>query len=109
MKLRIGHIDYKLKKKKSVIDEDGTECIGLIDYHESTISLRKDVSEQVSTQTLIHEVMHGIMVESGFESGEGIHTEENVNRLGLTLHGFLKDNIDTLNKIYNEKPLKTRG
>lgn len=105
MKLRIGHVDYVVSKKKTVKDDDGNECIGLIDYHESTIFLRKDVSEQVLIQTLIHEVMHGIMVESGFASGEGIHTEDNVNRLGLTLHGFLKDNIKNLNKLYNEKPL----
>ncbi len=100
MKLRIGHIDYKVQKKKVVRNENDS-CIGLIDYYESTISLQKDLSEQVSTQTLIHEVMHGIMVESGFDQGDGVHTEDTVNRLGITLHGFLKDNIKALNKLYN--------
>lgn len=99
VKLKIGHIDYEVKKKKVVKNNDDV-CIGLIDYHESTISLQKDLSKQVATQTLIHEVMHGIMVESGFEHGDGIHTEDTVNRIALTLHGFLKDNIKELNKIY---------
>ena len=105
MDLKIGNIDHKVIKRKKVVDDDGTDCIGLIDSDQATIYIKKNLPHQVERQTLIHEVMHGIMIASGFDFGDGIHSEDTVNRLGLTLDGFLKDNIDTIYKLY-KKPLE---
>lgn len=99
MDLKIGNIDHKIIKRKKIEDE-GANCIGLIDHDQATIYIKKNLPLQVERQTLIHEVMHGIMIASGFDFDDGIHTEDTVNRLGLTLEGFLRDNIDTLNKLY---------
>ncbi|ULG73020.1 ImmA/IrrE family metallo-endopeptidase [Macrococcus brunensis] len=104
MKLRIGHIKYKVIERKKPKLDDGTECAGLIDYYEHEILLMKSLSKEHKKKTLAHEIVHGLLHESGFESddNDGIHTEDNVNRIGLTLHGFLKDNIEELYKLYKE-------
>lgn len=99
MKLKIGHIDHQVIKRKKVVD-DGDECIGLIDNDQATIYIKKNLPHQIERQTLIHEVMHGMMIASGYDFDDGIHTEDSVNRLSLTLDGFLRDNIEKLYKIY---------
>lgn len=103
MKLRIGHIDYEVIERKKPKNDDGTVCVGIIDYFDHEILLMKSLSAEHKRKTLAHEITHGLLHESGFETDEGIHSEDTVNRIGLTLHGFLKDNIETLYELY--KPL----
>lgn len=100
MKLRIGHSEYHVTKEEFIEDE-GNSCLGLINYHDLTIKIKDNLNIELYKKTLIHEIVHGIMRESGFENDD-IHTEDLVNRIGLTLHGFLKDNIEQVTKLYGE-------
>lgn len=57
-------------------------------YEEASIKLWSGLSEQKKEQTLIHEMLHAVFHESGFED----HDEDEVNRLSITLYQVLKSN-----------------
>lgn len=56
-------IPHKIVEKEYI---EGDGCVlGEIEYRSCTISLRKDQTPEMYTQTLIHEIVHGMLVLIG--------------------------------------------
>ena len=55
------------------------------------------MDSQVQADTLLHEIIHLILIAMGHEIGEGedLHTEKNVLVIANGLSTFLRDNGDT--------------
>lgn len=56
-------IPYKIVEK-DIIDEDAS-CLGMITYRDCTIEIRKGIPPELYTQSLIHEIVHGMLVQIG--------------------------------------------
>lgn len=85
-KIKIGYRDYKIKEKNNLI-VDGEECYGMIETDKEIITLNKRLDKKLKTETLIHEVVHGIS-----EMYEADLTEDQVNRISKGLYIVLRDN-----------------
>lgn len=84
-KVKIGGIDYSIEIKNDLVGETGNW--GETNLKKTTIALDSNMSKQRTDQTLVHEIVHGIFEEAGFEQDE-----DKVNRLGIVLYQVLKDN-----------------
>lgn len=100
--IKIAGVDYKVEvvdgfdmsesEKHGFIRDghDPEEMVkwGEASYHESAIRLWSGLSEEKKKQTLIHEMLHAVFHEAGYDEDN----EEEVNRLSIVLHQVLKDN-----------------
>lgn len=84
-KVKIGGIVYQIEVKNDLAGETGNW--GETNLKKTTIALDSNMSKQRTDQTLVHEIVHGIFEEAGFEQDE-----DKVNRLGIVLYQVLKDN-----------------
>ncbi|WP_203267586.1 hypothetical protein [Streptococcus uberis] len=84
-KVKIGGIVYQIEVKNDLAGETGNW--GETNLKKTTITLDSNMSKQRTDQTLVHEIVHGIFEEAGFEQDE-----DKVNRLGIVLYQVLKDN-----------------
>lgn len=84
-KVKIGGIDYSIEIKEDLVGHTGNW--GETNLKKTTIALDSNMSKQRTNQTLVHEIVHGIFEEAGFEQDE-----DKVNRLGIVLYQVLKDN-----------------
>ncbi|MGG3450200.1 hypothetical protein [Domibacillus aminovorans] len=94
-KVKVVGIEYK------VIEKDVVEINGNLNYsggcfhREAEIQVRKDASKDRKEQIFIHELVHAILNEAGYDN----HEEEMVERFGIVLHQVLKDNdLQFINK-----------
>ena len=89
-KVKIGGICYDIEFKE-LESTDGGVQLGWCDYAKSKLEINNhNVSEQKQKQTIIHELTHAIMHESGLDLGDD--EERVVNHIGLILHQVLRDN-----------------
>lgn len=99
-KLRIGSNVYKVKQRKKLTYGDD-ELNGICFFDKCLIELAADLPSERKKQVLTHEVVHALFHEAGYVfDADGFHSEDAVIRVSNVLDGFLKDNIETLNKIY---------
>lgn len=97
--VKIGGLVYQITEIEDLAHEERTPgLMGCVDYHQLTIKLEKNLHKKVQEQTLVHEIVHGIFAESGYES----HEEEQVNRIAKTLYQVLIDNDFTFLKREDE-------
>lgn len=95
-KIKIAGVSYKIEEKElsplsELEREDSFFQMGWCIKPTSTIQVNSVMSKQKIHQTLIHEMVHALMQESGLDSN--LENEEDiVNRLGLVLYQTLKDN-----------------
>ena len=70
--------------------------IGFIDQYKKKIYVRSDVSEQLQRETLIHEILHALLEDSGISSLNGqklINIEEIiVSILSPRISAFIQEN-----------------
>lgn len=67
-KVRICGIPHKIKYK-DVIDEDVEGIVnGYIEYSKATIYLKKGLPPAFERETLVHEIVHGMLVHTGRQS-----------------------------------------
>lgn len=62
--VKICGIPYQIVDKECIEGNSG-RCLGLITYDEGTIEIRKGQQPDYYRQTLIHEVVHGMLVMIG--------------------------------------------
>ena len=88
-KIKICGIIYDVKLISGKADNDLQEksYIGRIDYERCTITLEREVNEQVLIQTLFHEITHGIAHNYKIEI-----PENDVDRIAAGFYQVLKDN-----------------
>ena len=75
-KVKIGGIVYEIEKITDLQGKTGEW--GHIEYKTCRIVPDDSASQQIEDQTLIHEITHGILVESGYIN----HEEEQADRIG---------------------------
>lgn len=86
-RVKIGGITYDIHYVEEIPNRDA--YVGYCDSERSVIYVQiKGTSEQRQKQTLIHEITHAILYESGYNN----HEEEMANRVGIVLYQVLKDN-----------------
>ncbi|MDG3136717.1 hypothetical protein [Streptococcus suis] len=84
--VKIGGLTYAVTKKSDLQGTNGNW--GQIQYKKLEISLDDSLPEQLEDQTLIHEIVHGILAEAGYTN----HEQDQANRIGLVLYQVLTDN-----------------
>src|SRR5699024_3000159 len=84
---RIGSVDYAVKEVEGLHDS-GQELLGWIAYCDTLIRIDSDVSEGRKKNVLIHELLHAMLYEAGYDEQE----EEMVRRLGNVMTQVLIDN-----------------
>lgn len=91
-KIKIGCLDYEVKKTNEILVVDNRVCKGRISFEKQIIELSDDEvqSEQGRELTFWHEVVHGIVRERGLEWGanDEFYTEE----LARGIYALMKDN-----------------
>ena len=88
-KVKIGGLTYDVSSVEGLDKQEGElGLLGRIDYHGLKIKVEKALAEQMQQQILIHEIVHGILIEAGYTH----HKEEQADRIGKVLYQVLKDN-----------------
>ena len=63
MKVNVCGIPHEVKEVETNLGNDGS--LGLITYAKAIIEINKDQSEECKKETLIHEMVHGMLVHIG--------------------------------------------
>lgn len=80
-------LNYEILKVNQ-IDKD-TRIIGQIDYLNQTIKIENGLNEEKEKVTLIHETIHGILHQLGFDEQSD---EKLIQSLATGLYQVLKEN-----------------
>jgi len=86
--IRVAGIDYDVIEKDFVEIDGNRNYQGSCCYTKAKIELLNSLSKDRKEQVLIHELVHAIFNEAGFDNQE----EDVVNRLSIVLYQVLKDN-----------------
>jgi len=90
--VRIGSMDYSVKRTDEIIIVDNKKCKGDINYLSKEIRISNEIKNtQDNEVTLLHEICHGIVYERNFtykDNDEETITEE----LARGLHQVIRDN-----------------
>ena len=65
----IGWAKFEFKVKAKLRDE-GEDCFGITDFNLATITLEKNMKDEVAHPTIIHEVCHVLMETQGLGGSE---------------------------------------
>lgn len=84
--IKIGGINYTVEEKET--PDNNPQCYGVCVYHDTHIEVKSNLSDERKGQTLIHEILHGVFFEAGFED----HDEEIINRVSTVLYQVIKEN-----------------
>src|SRR5690625_4011596 len=84
---RIGTVDYNVEEVAGLHNR-GRELLGWVTYHDTLIRIDSEVSDGRKKNVLIHELLHAMLYEAGYDE----HDEEMVRRLGNVLTQALIDN-----------------
>jgi len=89
-----------LNRTYKVIEKDMSEGshIGRGEFSKGEICIDSNMDSQVQADTLLHEVIHLILIAMGHEVGEGedLHTEKNVLVVSNGLAAVIRDNPDLM-------------
>lgn len=87
--IRIGPVDYRVQEVENLLDDDGvTKLNGHIKHNLTQIFIDKHMDVQTKRVTIWHEVLHGILMQMGFE-------DQNERLVEATSYGIvsaLRDN-----------------
>ena len=90
-KINIGGVKYDVSLKKNLIEPDSHQPVwGYTDYARSAIYIDNKLSKQHIKQTLVHELVHAMLWETG--AVDGYNDEKLVNSLGNMLYSVLRSN-----------------
>jgi len=84
--MKIGVIDYKITEVSGLKDGN-IDLNGHIIYNDMEIKLEKSLAPIPKAITLLHEILHGIIIQSGWK-----HNELLIEMLSYNLYQVLKDN-----------------
>lgn len=86
--VKVGGIDYKVVEVPYVEISGDKNYGGSCDYQKCEINLLESMTAERKSQVFVHELVHAILNEAGFDE----HDEDLVNRTGIVLHQVLVDN-----------------
>ncbi|MBZ5365339.1 hypothetical protein [Staphylococcus aureus] len=95
MDINVCGVKYKIVQLEDV--DNNPSCLGLCIYKDSLIHLKQGLSFERKKQILIHELLHAMMYEAGYEE----HDEGLVNNLSIVINQVISQNDikATLNKL----------
>lgn len=82
----VAGIRYKVNQVEGLAAELGLG--GQILYEKGIIKIDADMCQDKKEQVLVHEMLHSIFNEAGYDE----HEEEMINRIGVVLYQVLKNN-----------------
>lgn len=86
MKVNICGISHEIVECEDFFSTDATH-FGEIDYKACKIKINKDMADEAKEETIIHEMVHGILVHLGYS--EQSQDEQFVQALGNAIYqGF---------------------
>lgn len=88
MKLRILGIVYTVKEVSQINDDEA--MVGLCRFQSAEILIKSGISEQDKNITLLHEIMHAILAQLGFD--EENDDEKLIKSLSTALYLVLSEN-----------------
>jgi len=93
-KIKIAPFTFDVKYVDELKTPAGTKANGHIHMIKQEIRLAKDLTKERTEATLLHEVLHGLIHNTGLRPKfkENLTEEELVRRLGFALYGFIEDN-----------------
>lgn len=101
--VKIGGTIYEIKNTPYSFDDDKTTVMGDIDQVAAKIKINLDhsIAKVRKQQSLIHEILHGMLFEAGYE--EEID-EQLIKRLSMVMYQVVKENdlADLLDQIAND-------
>lgn len=86
--VKVAGVDYVVEYKDFIEINGNRNYQGACWYGESKIEIMNDLSETKKQQVFVHELVHAIFNEAGFDEQD----EDTVNRIGIVLHQVLRDN-----------------
>lgn len=86
---------YKVKQIYFKKESDGSYSIGECDYTKQLITIDRRIGPAQKIETLIHEMIHAIVFELGWES-----TEAAVRTFSVSLYAVMKANSNIFNGRY---------
>ena len=87
-KIKILATEYKVEEVEQI--DKYQRLLGQIEYTEQTIKIDKNISEDMKRETLIHEILHGILEKLGYETLN--QDEQKVHSIASTMYLALKEN-----------------
>jgi Zn-dependent peptidase ImmA (M78 family) len=86
--VNVAGINYKVIEKEYIEINGGRNYQGSCSYHNGQIEVLNDLHKDRKEQVFVHELVHAIFHEAGFEEQD----EDMVNRLGIVFYQVLKNN-----------------
>lgn len=86
LQVNVAGIDYTVHYKEGLLRT--YNLMGQVLYAESRIDIDSSMSKTKKEQVFIHELVHAMFKESGYEEQD----EDMVNRLSIVLYQVLKQN-----------------
>ena len=87
-KIKIMATDYFIEEVEQI--DKYQRLLGQIEYTEQKIKIDKNISEDMKKETLIHEILHGILEKLGYT--EFNEDEQKVHSIASTMYLVLKEN-----------------
>jgi len=87
-KIKVLNLEYEIIEL-SLVDND-IDLLGQINHREQIIRIRNDISEERKKVVLLHEVLHAIFQQTGFN--EEHNDEHLIESLSIALYQVFKDN-----------------
>lgn len=88
MKIRILGIDYSVREVQIINDDD--TIMGLCRYQANEILIKKGLSDADKKITLIHEILHAVLGQLGFDNEND--NENMIKSLSTSLYLVLDEN-----------------
>lgn len=103
MILKVGNRRYTIEKSsdeqiENLTGQTSLEVCGFTDYHQSKIIINNSMAKDVREETLVHEILHTLLDNSGIEEvsrqvKEGANLSELIATiLAPRLHSLIKEN-----------------
>ena len=94
--IRLGAFTYDLIFVEDLRDGEDDDIFGRITFSQSLIEIKAGMSREQTIQALLHECLHGLLVQMGNPPHT---TEGTVDALSYSLIGFLVDNPSIMEMI----------
>ena len=87
-KIKILATEYEVEEVEQI--DKYERLLGQINYEEQRIKIDKSISEDMKKETLIHELLHGILEKLGYTDLN--EDEQKVHSIASTMYLVLKEN-----------------
>ena len=64
--VRIGYQDVKVERETATFSKQ-TDCYGEYEHRKNQITIQSDLSNLDESNTLLHEILHGIVLKDGLK------------------------------------------